>query len=349
MLFFKTVKFTSFICITLISSIGITQNISLNLHKTFNLLRNDELPNNLLISKSAVIVRLGDQEGQTVPDDRWQEVSKEAHEGFKRTGIDAVAYYYLDDIFSGTESQRAISSFLTKRGIKNLIFINYDKTETGAISYYNIVITPYSESEDFLIDGQLAWKGESPELGRIMNRVFREAVPSQQRTNLLISEKPEFFEDAQIIRGKREEVYPVDVKSFKMAVPQWSDSETSLSTIMSQYPLAFEFTDQFPNEDSLRYRQGSHFVLYSIYTSGSTIKRMLDYKKSEEKRYLSVLNKDGKSEVISYSGMRKVYKFYIKHIITGNVFLGSVWDAHPTREDALNSFIWNLKNELKLD
>jgi len=86
MLFFKTVKFTSFICITLISSIGITQNISLNLHKTFNLLRNDELPNNLLISKSAVIVRLGDQEGQTVPDDRWQEVSKEAHEGFK-TGI----------------------------------------------------------------------------------------------------------------------------------------------------------------------------------------------------------------------------------------------------------------------
>jgi len=349
MLFFKAVKLISFIWITLLSSIGITQNISLNLHQTFKLLRNNDLPNNLLISKSAVIVRLGDQETQSVPDDKWQEVSEKAHEGFKRTGIDAVAYYYLDDIFSGTEPQRAISSFLTKRGIKNLIFINYDKTVTGAISYYNIVITPYSESDDFLIEGQLAWKGEGPELGRIMNKIFREAVPSQQRTNLLISEKPEFFEDIQIIKGKREEVYPVDIKSFKIAVPQWPDSEISLSTIMNQYPLKFEFTDQFPNEDSLRYRQGNHFVLYFIYTSGATIKRMLDYKTSEEKRYLSVLNKDGKSELISYSGMRKVYKFYIKHIVTGNVYLGSAWEAHPSREDALNSFIWNLKNELKLD
>ena len=349
MLFFKAIKLTSITCAMLIPSISFTQNISLNLHQTFKLLRNEDLPNNLLISKSAVIVRLGDHESQSVPDYKWQEVSEEAHEGFKRTGIDAVAYYYLDDIFSGTESQRAISSFLTKRGIKNLIFINYDKTLTGAISYYNIVITPYSENEDFLIEGQLAWKGEGPALGRIMNKIFREAVPSQQRTNLLISEKPEFFEDIQIIKGNREEVYPVDVKSFKLAVPQWSDSEMSLSTIMDQYPLSFEYTDQFPNEDSLRYRQGSHFVLYFIYTSGSTIKKMLDYKTSEEKRYLSVLNRDGKSEVISYSGMRKVYKFYIKHIVTGNVYLGSAWDAHPTREDALNSFIWNLKNELKLD
>ncbi len=345
----KAVKLIPFIWFTLLSSIGLTQDISLNLHKTFNLLRNDELPNNLLISKSAVIVRLIDHDVQTVPDDKWQEVSNEAHEGFKRTGIDAVAYYYLDDIFSGTEPQRAISLFLTKRGIKNLIFLNYEKSETGIIRNYSVVITPYSESVDFLIEGQLAWKDEGPELGRIMNKVFREAVPSQRRTNLLISEKPEFFEDVQIIKGKREEVYPVDVKSFKMAVPQWSDSETSLSTVMSQYPLQFEFTNQFPDEDSLRNRQGIHFILYCIYTSGSTIKRMLDYKKFDEKRYLSVLNKDGKSEVISYSRMRKVYKFYIKHIITGNVYLGSGWDAHPNREDALNSFIWNLKNELKLD
>ena len=74
---------------------------------------------------------------------------------------------------------------------------------------------------------------------------------------------------------------------------------------------------------------------------------MLEYPVTDtETDYVSEATKDGMPRVNSYHVNTPVYKFYIKHIYTGNVFLGKKWDAAPTWEEALNNYLDNLRNEL---
>jgi hypothetical protein len=44
-----------------------------------------------------------------------------------------------------------------------------------------------------------------------------------------------------------------------------------------------------------------------------------------------------------------VYKFYVRHIDSGNIFLGTKWDADTTWQDALKNFIGGFKAELKIN
>ena len=55
---------------------------------------------------------------------------------------------------------------------------------------------------------------------------------------------------------------------------------------------------------------------------------------------------NGKLAVESYNVNTPVYKFYIKHIYSGNIFLGKRWDAAPSKGGALKNYVANLSNEL---
>ncbi|NJN41443.1 MAG: hypothetical protein HC811_03585 [Flammeovirgaceae bacterium] len=44
-----------------------------------------------------------------------------------------------------------------------------------------------------------------------------------------------------------------------------------------------------------------------------------------------------------------VYKYYIRHIDSGNTFLGTKWDADIRWEDALRNHIKNFKAELNIN
>jgi hypothetical protein len=45
----------------------------------------------------------------------------------------------------------------------------------------------------------------------------------------------------------------------------------------------------------------------------------------------------------------QVYKFYFKHIDSGNVYLGSKWDADLNWYDALSNQLKGLKKEMKIN
>lgn len=45
----------------------------------------------------------------------------------------------------------------------------------------------------------------------------------------------------------------------------------------------------------------------------------------------------------------KVFKFYFKHIESGNVFLGTKWDADTTWDQALWNHLMAFKAELNLN
>jgi hypothetical protein len=46
---------------------------------------------------------------------------------------------------------------------------------------------------------------------------------------------------------------------------------------------------------------------------------------------------------------RMVFKFYFRNTVTGEIFIGSVWDADVAINDALRNFIFYMKRDLKVN
>ncbi len=303
----------------------------------------------------------------------WKRIAIQAHDGFNRAGVDAVAYYHIDDINAGPEASLAISRALTRRAIKNIALLRY--TIAGDISLeekYELVITPYSGDHQFFSHGQLAWHHSDSTLEKVMLELYRDADKINIRTNLLLAEAPEFYEDTHLITGARKEGFPNDVKLFKMAVPEfylptmpanhnYQEMEELLVTdiekrneelkrlMKKDYPLEVGFTDPFAIEQDLRYKQGYHYKLCFIHSPGYVVKNMLNYKTTQgESSYISVVRNNGDEDLKNIPANQPVYKYYIKHIVTGNVFLGSEWDADVSWQSSLSNFLKNLKSDLNL-
>ena len=68
-----------------------------------------------------------------------------------------------------------------------------------------------------------------------------------------------------------------------------------------------------------------------------------------ESALISVTYPNGQQQLKSFSANTPVYKFYFKHIDSGNVFLGTKWDADLTWEQALKNQIKGFKAELKVN
>ena len=94
-------------------------------------------------------------------------------------------------------------------------------------------------------------------------------------------------------------------------------------------------------------KQGYQYILYYVNAAAKSVKEILEYEISDsETDYVSEVIRDGKAEVQSLSVNAPVYKFYIKHIYSSNVFLGKRWDAASDWQMALDNYIYNLRNEL---
>lgn len=298
-------------------------------------MKSSSIPEEILSKRSVVL------HSSTVTS---QEI-KTIHEGLIRAGIDAVAYFEVERVLAGGDAEKAYNKYLTRREISFLIFIQ--KNPSGFTCY----LTPYNNKSDFVNTGQNAWNTQASTLSQLLNDIYRTALSSYQKKNLLINEVAETALPVRVIEGTRSETYTYDLKVDNLAVPKFTDSTATLelTEIFKTYPLRYQLTDNTISDKDLR-AKGFLFVLCVVHGRSSVAKELLGYTVNQsESAFVSVTYPGTEMQLKNIPAETEVYKFYVRHIDSGNVFLSTKWDADTSWQQALQNFIKGMKAEMKLN
>jgi RNA polymerase sigma factor (sigma-70 family) len=127
-----------------------------------------------------------------------------------------------------------------------------------------------------------------------------------------------------------------------------ASSNNVLKGAMQDYPFKYELVE-YDGDDKKLYNAGYQYVLLNLNTTGYTIREMLNYEVDKnETDYITMKTSNGKTILRTIPVHAPVYKFYVKHLVTGDVYLGTKWDADETMDEALKNYIQNFKDELKI-
>lgn len=294
------------------------------------------LPEKLLSTRTAVFYHY------TITPKELREVQL----SFQRTGIDATIYFELDMLFASKDVVKAFIDYLNKREITNLSFV--EKNDQG----YRITVTTFAGKETVMEAKQGAWAVSNRLLSEALKQLYQTASSQQKKQNLLINDAPEIDAAINPILGKRNEFYATDLKVDPLAVPKTGDEliDQELKEIFeSNYPLKYKLTEPGVAEKELR-RQGQLYVLGFIYARGEVVRDLLGYDMTKsESAFLSVTYPESQQQLKNIPANTPVFKFYFKHIDSGNVFLGTKWDADVTWQQALLNHIRGMKAELRIN
>jgi hypothetical protein len=266
-------------------------------------------------------------------------------ESFQRSGIDAVVYFESDYLFASKDASYALSEYLNQREITNLIF--FQKKEGG----YTCYIAEYNTKPTLIEQNQYGWSGEDSRLSELLLKIYRTSANTLKKTNMLIIDIPETGATINPILGRRSDFFAIDLKVDPIAIPKSGNEkeDKELEEIFAIYPFKYKLTEPGLSEKELR-KQGYYYVLVLTKGRNKILKQLLGYDVSKaESAHVSVTYPDGQMVLKSYDADEAVFKFYIKHIDSQNVFLGTKWDADVTWQQALLNHLKAFKAELKLN
>lgn len=296
---------------------------------------NQQLPAELLKSRSVVIINTAGPGGAT--QERWEVLAKELHESLRHIGVDPVAYYELGNVLSGPDATTGFLKDFQLRQIQNVLFVE----KQGGLT---LTVAPIGKKA--LVDpGTAAWKASGGSAQEVVQALYQAASSaSLHLSNFLVPEGPElFYTTDNVTIKKRFFSYPLDIKFDKLAIPAYSilkhqggDSLSAVKAIMQQYPYEWGITEAGTPEETLRMKQGYPYVLLYLHTAQDNIRRFLTYAPDKEAPLELQSGPD--------PGM-PVYKFYIRHIPTGDVYVGSSWDAATDWQIALANFLQGLRKD----
>jgi len=264
---------------------------------------------------------------------------------FQKSGIDAVAYFKTALVFGGTDVNQKIADFLIKREIDFIVLVsrNGDKN--------SFIFTPFNGTGEFVNNGQPGWEVQNANLKEALQIIYRSTVNSQPIKNLLINSYPEKNFPINIIEGRRSDFFAIDLKVDKLAVPWFKNAaaDTLLVKFFKEnYPFSYGMTEPDIDTKELR-NNGFHYVLSYVHTEGLIARDLLGYQNtSKESAITSVTYPNGSLQLKTIPAEIPVYKFYFKHLVSGNVFLGTKWDADTVWQDALRNHVKGFKAELKI-
>lgn len=356
-----------------IASAQIDQSLNVFGYKLLDY-RQDYLPETLLSERSAVLVHVLPRHNGARGD--WKGLCAKAHPYFNKIGIDPVAYLYNEDVFSGEEPRRSFIKWFEDRKIVNLIFLS--ERMTNGQKEFLISITTFKGGNNLAENGQPAWCYRNPDLERLFIVLYRlSSELSLKKENFLIVDKPEYFNDIPLAPGKRFEAFQPDLKLDKLAVPRFEKIDIPaiylknplnqeiaaeaekynlmvdqmnqrFEQLMAHYPFSFEFVNLSQKTREQLRKEGFQFILFHINSSGRSIREMLDYRIDRtETAFASMLASESGTSVKPISADVPVYKFYIRHILTNDVFLGTTWDSDNNWEQALQNHLHGMKLDLK--
>ncbi len=271
----------------------------------------------------------------------------EIQKSFAQTGIDAVLYIEQDVVFAGKDITLAYANHLATREIRFLVFINKPAATT-----YRMITTAFNNKPSLVDAEQGAWEVSASSLREMLDTANRNAWISQKKQNFLINDIPETTTKVNPITGKRAEFFSLDLKADEMAVPYFNDAtlDSALKKVFTEiYPFKYKLVSPATDDAELR-KKGSILTLCVIHSRGSAAKKILGYDLTKaETAYASTTYTEALPQVKTIPAETPVYKFYIKHIPSGNIFLGTKWDADVTMEQALRNHIKGYKAELKME
>jgi hypothetical protein len=268
---------------------------------------------------------------------------EETQKAFQQTGIDAVAYLINDHVLAGPDPLRTFTTYLTNRGVDFLIFFEKEKD-------YSLTFVRYNNTKDLVDISAPAWKQTNSSLTEMLRMTYRTAITYQKKQNLLINDYPETEVPLKYFIGRRNETFTNDSRSFKIAVVKWGNekADAELEQILKEhFPVKYELVDPKLEERELG-NKGFRTILRFVHTRGSVAKEILGYDLTQLATSLStVYFVNGEADVKTIPANETIYKFYVKHIEYGNIFLGKGWDADITWQDALKNHLQAMREELK--
>lgn len=265
---------------------------------------------------------------------------------FQRAGIDAVAYFFTDLLMAGRDVSVNTAQSLNAREISNLIV--FQKSN----SLYKLTLFEYNRKANFVEADAPTWVNENRVLEELLKSIYlATANGGLKKENYLINEVPETGFSINAIDGRRNEYYAIDLKVDPLAVPKFGDEtlDKELEEIMKAYPFKYTLTDPGLSEADLR-KQGHLFVLRFVHARAKVAKQVLGYDVTKsESAIVSISYPAEQPQVRNISVDAEVYKFYFKHIDSGNVYLGTKWDADETWQQAIVNQLRGMKIELKIN
>lgn len=336
-----------------------------------------DLPETIRSGKTVVLVNTT----QVLPDQQFgksaEPMINEAHKVFTDAGIDVVGYYSSREVMAGRDSQYGFSEAWKKREIENIILITKAdfQQKKKEVTRYVILATTFNGKPSLFTNGQLAWKVQNKDYSKALDKLAG-AANKYEKKNLLINEQPEYFDDVKMVWGEHVEGYLTDLDFGKLAVPKFeiidipnpkptglinnlvekqAEESNQLNTRnnqvlaekMKSYGYEYELVDPSLTDKELS-KQGFSYVLLRLYAPGIDIKRLLNYNFNEDKQsYTTQIFNNGRVTLRTIPANGLVYKYYIKHLRSGNIYLGSKWDADETWSDALDHMLYNVREEMK--
>lgn len=333
------------------------------------------LPHGILTDKSVVLVSSPNKPGESIVED-WHPLAEETHAALIKAGLDPVAYYFYDDVYSGVEARAAFAKSWQDRGIGYIvILIKSEVNNKKGDMRYVLLATAFNGFGTLMTEGQPGWKASGKNLKSVTQKITR-AANKMEKGNLMPPDAPEYFTDVRMITANRIESYYTDLKLGKLAVPEFGISESpgkrpgglvnnavekrkeqaegqiskynqELESIMQSYKFDYGLVNRQASDEDLM-KDGYIYVIRRLHTSGLEIKRLLNYEVDEEDEYyITVKMINGKPAMRYIPIKAPVYKYYIRNIKTGNIYLGRDWDADETWQESLKNVIYNIGKELK--
>lgn len=334
----------------------------------------NELPEELLSERTVVLVNdeIGSGGSKKSGTISWKAFSGRFHPTFRMLGIDPVAYYNLDLVLSGVSITGSFANDIKNRAISHAIVIEREKT-AGNDTLFSLTISTLSDKDLFFAAGQPAFQIQHNSLKSLLQQLIRVVSASGvPRTNFLILEHPEFFSETRMFAKGRFEKFNPDLKLDKLAVPlfeervppqnippgmsreevnqkialennQVSEANRRMQEILNAYPFDYEPVSYKDGEAAWK-RTGNHFILLNIHGKASTVRDFLGYETVEDQpTFTSTRVIEGEAVTQEIDKNQQVYKYYIQHINSGEIYLGTHWDVATTWEQALENFIYNLR------
>ncbi len=333
------------------------------------------LPPKILSTKTVVLVSSPNKPGESIPQD-WKPMAEQAHTVLAKAGLDPVAYYFYDDVYSGKEVREAFADSWKKREISHILLIIKSGLNKGKDNMrYLLLATTFNNEASLMTEGQIAWKASSKDFKKVLGK-FSRTANRQTVNNLLITDVPEYFNDVKLITNRRAESYMADLKLGRLAIPKFARSNlpgkrpgglvnnlvksrleqaeeqannfnNDLAIIMTKYKFEYGLVEQDQSDAALM-KAGYIYVLRSVHTAGIGVKRLLNYSVDEDDEYyITVKQVNGKPTMRYIPTGAPIYKYYIKNLKTGNIYLGKNWDADETWQESLKNVLYNIELELK--
>lgn len=263
---------------------------------------------------------------------------------FQRSGVDAVAWFQSDLLTAGRDVAMALAGYLNGREISNLVVVQKRENK------FRLYVSKYNRMANFVNENAPTWWAETGSIDALMQELYRSSALNLERENFLINDVPEKDLTINPIRGRRSEFFSMDLSIDALAVPKFGDEEKDrqLEEIMKMYPYKYALTDPNLPESELR-KMGYFYVLRFVHTRARLAKSILGYDvAAAQSAIVSIAYPDDQPEVKNIAADTPVFKFYFKHIDSGNTFLGTKWDADITWEQALVNHLKGLRIELRI-